>query len=479
MAHDKTLVSLIVTLGTIAAIGACESGASDGAGGSGGSNSPGGSAGKSSSAGGSSAGGAVSGNGGTNSAGNPSGAAAGQIGSGASGGTSAGDGGTGAVGDGGTNTDGGMDAAGGEAGQASTGREFAYVSSRFNGGGVRVASIDRSSGRLDVLPNAPVASRGVVALAVESTQRFVYVADEVKHIETYRIAEDGSLPAQPASSVELSETVATLALDPKARFAYATTLRDFNEPDRGGAVHTFKIDAETGALTASGQPLQLGKVDDGVQPAFLALDPTGTFAYISLTGEIGLRGYRVDPTTGTLAKLPDSPFPDTIVPEAAGVFAGGIVFSPSGDFLYTAGGALNAFSIEKATGNLALVQGSPFTREIQSDPGAPNISIDPKGKYLYVTKFSFSNIPPSVSGFEINQTTGALTAVPGSPIRDATSFPYSLAVNPSGTFLLVAQDFGQVAVSSIKRSTGAFAEVEGSRFTLGGLEPKIAFATRP
>jgi DNA-binding beta-propeller fold protein YncE len=49
--------------------------------------------------------------------------------------------------------------------------------------------------------------------------------------------------------------------------------------------------------------------------------------------------------------------------------------------------------------------------------------VDPTGKFAYVANYGAGN----VSGFAINSTTGALTAVSGSPFAAGTN-PVSVAV---------------------------------------------------
>lgn len=46
--------------------------------------------------------------------------------------------------------------------------------------------------------------------------------------------------------------------------------------------------------------------------------------------------------------------------------------------------------------------------------------VDPSGKFIY-RGTQFTNRPPPVSGYAIDQTTGVLTTVPGSPFPVSTS----------------------------------------------------------
>jgi DNA-binding beta-propeller fold protein YncE len=54
--------------------------------------------------------------------------------------------------------------------------------------------------------------------------------------------------------------------------------------------------------------------------------------------------------------------------------------------------------------------------------------------------------PGWISGYTIDSTTGALTAISGSPFPDGIgTSPYSLAVDPTGKFAYVANNGGGVS----------------------------------
>jgi len=77
-------------------------------------------------------------------------------------------------------------------------------------------------------------------------------------------------------------------------------------------------------------------------------------------------------------------------------------------------------------------------------------------------------------GFQLNTTTGALTAVPGSPFNERLA-PSALAVNPAGTFLFVANGAdNDVSVFQINTTTGALTEIANSPFATGlGTTPTV------
>jgi len=361
---------------------------------------------------------------------------------------------------GGGNANAGDGGASGSGGQ--TAPEFAYVSGLF--AGVFVCSVDPLAGTPKLLQASALGNKQALGVTTDPSQRFVYVTTG-DGIEVYPIGADGNLPSAPASSVQ---GAGLPAIEPRGRFLYAGS---------DTSIVVYETDPATGALSAVGAPVLVGKPPDFAAPTFLAVDPTGNFLYVS-SGEPGLRGYRIDQTSGALSELAGSPFGATGLPAGDGLQTGAIIFKPSGDFLYTGGallntgGALNAFAIEKASGKLTLVNGSPFSLDLDADNYNTNMAMDPQGEYLYVTS-AFQR--EHVSGFKINPVSGALEQVPGSPLQVPS--PYGIAVDPSGRFVYVGTDSGQTVVYAIRRSDGGLIEHPNSPFQFGGLQPEISFAT--
>src|SRR5216683_5344849 len=110
---------------------------------------------------------------------------------------------------------------------------------------------------------------------------------------------------------------------------------------------------------------------------------------------------------------------------------------------------ISAYKVDPATGTLGAVAGSPF-----NDVFIPvSVAADPSGRFLYVA----NNVGfVDVSAFAINPSTCALTKVPGSPFSwDSLIFPIAVAVDPSGNFVYIASQTGVVACFAIDRTTGA------------------------
>src|SRR5258708_33429545 len=79
----------------------------------------------------------------------------------------------------------------------------------------------------------------------------------------------------------------------------------------------------------------------------------------------------------------------------------------------------------------------------------------------------------TIGAYVIDGVTGALTPVPGSPFPENPTirgeFPWSVAVDPTGKFVYVANHYAaNVRAFGIDQNTGALAHVPGSPFPAGG-----------
>ena len=199
-------------------------------------------------------------------------------------------------------------------------------------------------------------------------------------------------------------------------------------------------------------------------PFHVVVHPSGSFLYASNYNDPmgSISAYTIDPNTGALTQIAGSPF----ATESGYPGPSRLAIDPTGKFLYVGlNGTVNAnnqvaaFSINSSTGELTAVTGSPF----MTGNGPLSVAVDQTGKYLY-TANSFDN---TISGFAIDPTTGALTSVSGSPFSTGAlgAFPFALAMDPLGMFLYTGnQASNNVSGLSINTTTGALTAIPGSPF---------------
>jgi 6-phosphogluconolactonase len=287
-------------------------------------------------------------------------------------------------------------------------------------------------------PVPVLASGGIVVLGAQ----FLYVSnnfingspDNGSQILAYGINQaDGTLSEIAGSPFSFPRigSIQGLATAPNGRFLYAA--------DATGSIDAFSVNSSTGVITTiSGSPFASGTNFQ------LLVDPSGKFLYASDDDSPGrILAFTIDPS-GALTPVPGSPFtvpsPST-VPNSEPY---GIV--DTGSFLYAALSAANqiaAFSIDRGTGVLTPVPGSPFSA------GEGTAVLTLTNNFLYAVNWTDANI----SGYSIIPSSGALTPIPGSPFGSDSA---TLAADPSGKYLYASQLDG-IQGYNINSLTGALA----------------------
>lgn len=251
---------------------------------------------------------------------------------------------------------------------------------------------------------------------------------------------------------------------PPAKFIYSTQYRI-------GKVSGYVVNPSTGALTSTGQT----PVWAHWGPTKIASDSGGYRLYVANQGSQDVSVFFIYRNNGWLYPVPGTNFP-------VGGVSTDIAVHPSNKFVYVTttddydgeikgkSNSISAFSVA-SNGSLVAVKGSPF---VTSGPNW-GIAIAPNGKYLYASsQVSDKNFDGEINAFSINQTTGALTPIPGSP------FPiipynctgcfqseniYGMTIDHTGTFLIGGGWYnGVIYVYRIQSGTGSLSEVAGSPF---------------
>lgn len=229
------------------------------------------------------------------------------------------------------------------------------------------------------------------------------------------------------------------------------------------AVQAFTINHTTGALTeVQGSPyvLQPGATADTV-----VSDPTGRFLFVGSEFASAISVFSIDATSGALTEAPGSPFLSFNVTSADSLAVDG-----SGKFLYVAQQLPNipiaVFSIDQNNGALSEIAGSPF------DLGIATVHTDASGKFLLgvagILDQGASTNDDHLYVFSIDSA-GVPTPVPGSPF--VTNFaPFEFAIHPNGKFVYTMGDDSSGAVAAVEgfqmdTTTGAITALSNSPFS--------------
>lgn len=212
-----------------------------------------------------------------------------------------------------------------------------------------------------------------------------------------------------------------------------------------GTVSGFNIDPASGTLTSTGPAVATGDI-----PAYAAAAPNGRFLYVANTAVTSnsISGFRIDATTGVLTPTSPAAFPIT-----RDNLPLGMEVDPASKHVYTANvGSISAFNIDPLTGALSEMRGSPVFAAFGESPQA--LKISPDGQFLFVT----NGLAGTVSTYKLNAD--GLPVEAADPVATGL-FPVGLVVDPAGKFVYVANtDADDVTSFSITPGTGVLVPVD-------------------
>jgi len=274
------------------------------------------------------------------------------------------------------------------------------------------------------------------ALTVHPSGKFVYVTTRDSAIFQWAVAADGSLTRINEALVECGNAPRQLVFDAGGRFGYLTHV----DHDSDG-LYVYEADAATGALTER-TALRRQFTSRELRTSNFAFHPGGRFAYVvnqDFAGNPGsLAGFFVDSTSGALTPLAGPP--SGLPVQATGM----PVFDASGRYAYvlsfgtpTQRGSVAGFSVDATTGALTALAGSPY--EVDFAPGS--LLLAPSGEFLYVANrasqgLTSDNGPGSITSFKVDRGTGVLTRIPG--VDSLQPAPFTASVEPGGRYLYAA-----------------------------------------
>jgi 6-phosphogluconolactonase len=243
----------------------------------------------------------------------------------------------------------------------------------------------------------------------------------------------------------------------------------YANPLPGGGPYAANI-GNSGTLT-----LTTGGSANNLDPETLAIDPSGSFIFQTAVGfnggtQGGVFVYAVNRSNGSLG--------NAIGSYLTGQTLYADVVDNKGKFLYALGtNGVYAFSIQSGTGVLSPVPGSPFAAAGASSASYPQpatlMVVDQTNKFLYVSTSG------GISGYTIDENTGQLTTIAGSPFGTNVAKPWTIVITPTNSYLyqLQSQDDKNIYAYSIDQTSGALTAVAGSPFSAGTCGTMVAPGT--
>ncbi|WP_372635691.1 beta-propeller fold lactonase family protein [Fodinibius sp.] len=230
---------------------------------------------------------------------------------------------------------------------------------------------------------------------------------------------------------------------------------------RGGeGLYVYEFDRETGALD------QLQTVSDREAPDFQALHPEGTYLY-SVSDEAfaedsdhgTISAYRIDRETGMLSLINEQ--------SVEGQGPAHVSVDPKGRFAYVSnysGGNLSVFAIDPEDGSLGQAvdvvqhEGNSVNKERQNAPHVHSAIPSADGRFIYVSDLGTDRIMI----YEVDQNSGELNPAEV-PYAESTpgSGPRHFTFHPDSNYAYSAEELSStVAVFQTDPSTGALTEIQ-------------------
>lgn len=283
-----------------------------------------------------------------------------------------------------------------------SGRFLFIASDGGNSGNVCALDFGADGKTLSAVPGSPfLTAPGARSVAMHPSGNYLYTANfDSNTVSGFAIAGNGVLTPLPGSPYAAGAAPRVIVADPRGRFLYVTN------SVQGGTVTGFVIDAATGALTPmAGSPF--------AAPGFaraIAIDPRGAYVYVSGASS---QGYAVNAANGALT------------PVGAGFSpaASSMTFEPTGRFLYATAAGDNRVMAYRLAGNGIVTAAGPG---VPTGDNPISVAVSRTGRYVYTANL----LSGTISGFVIDDSTGALSPIAGSPFAAGENV-YDLATTGS------------------------------------------------
>jgi 6-phosphogluconolactonase len=162
---------------------------------------------------------------------------------------------------------------------------------------------------------------------------------------------------------------------------------------------------------------------------------TGDYLYVANGNNTYLAGFSVN-TAGALSVLSNSPYNN-------GVAAQSLAITPNNSFLYVATTAGIFCYLINSDGSITVQNGGSV---VASDVVATSMQVDSTGNYLLAAGIGIARAAQAIGIYQINTSTGLLTALTGSPLAlytgSATTAsvvtPTAMLITPNNSYVYVS-----------------------------------------
>jgi len=331
---------------------------------------------------------------------------------------------------------------------------YLYVTSTSNLYGYNFNQVNGSLTPISGMPLSTASASGSIAVAFD--YKYLYTTSfSGNHVGAFSINKTtGAVTVLPTSPEATGTGPGYLCIDSKSRYVYVSN-------GTTAQINGFAINATTGDLTTlPGSPYVTA-----VQTLGIALDATDSYLFATLETSNQVRGFSVQ-ADGSLSGGP------TV---ASGTATRGLVIHPTSPLVYTTSTTstnIHAYSYVGSTLTAITLGIFPINIGVY----APWLHFDRTGKFLYIAS---QNATMGIFGFHVNTTSGALTAISGSPFAVGAYESRGLLIDPYNKFLFSARSTtAEFKVLSFV-GDGSLAEIAGGIYTVTGTPQRFLVVSIP
>jgi 6-phosphogluconolactonase len=270
-------------------------------------------------------------------------------------------------------------------------QRFLYAAARSKPFTVITYAIDRQTGGLKQLSTAPLAE-SFPYISLDKTGHYLLGASYGGHLVSVNaVGQDGKV-SEPIQVIPTARNAHAIITDKTNRFVFVPHLGT-------DQIFQFRLDAQTGTLTANTPPVVQMKAMTG--PRHIVMSPDNRFAYLLSELVATVTTLSLDAKTGVLTEVssasalpPDSKLAPGAPRGAVGapgqaprdtsndIWASDLHVTPDGRFLYAAertSSSIATFAVDVATGKLTYLASTPTEKQPRG------FRIDPRGRYIVVS----------------------------------------------------------------------------------------------
>jgi 6-phosphogluconolactonase (cycloisomerase 2 family)/uncharacterized protein YjdB len=335
--------------------------------------------------------------------------------------------------------------------------QYLYVASSSSGGtSLNSYSINLTDGSLTAIDSG-ISFTNIISVITDRAGKFVYAVDNgANAVFAFSIGLGGSLSALSTPSFATSTSPQYPAIDPSNTHLYI--------PNLAGSVSAYTIGTDGLLTPVTGSPFTAGI---GVGPVYAAVDATGKYLYVTNSDptDNSISGLSIGVGGVLGAAVPGSPFP-------AGVTPFGIAIDPSNSTVAVANlssNSISMYTLNAATGaltpaTLPQVESPLFPIFINFGVGTTSPTVNPGAV------FAANSVSGDISAFTSASSTGVFSAAANSPFAGIPGNSFATADQRGSIFFTGSATGTQVAAFSVNQSTGALTGLTGSPLTVTGTD---------